>query len=82
MIRLNLFIYNEDFIKNNFSPFEEAVNTSDSILKFSCSGLNDSHSNYSMTSPYASCGTLLNVNANTQEELNNTSKLYSLVSQK
>ncbi len=81
VIRLYLLVYDKDSIKNDFPSLEEAVNASDSILKLTYLGLNDSHINYLMTAPYASGGALLNINDNTYGELNNTSKLYSLGSE-
>ena len=81
VIRLNLLVYDKDAIKNDFPSLEEAIKASDSILKLTYLGLNDSHINYLMTAQYASGNALLNINDNTYEELNNTGKLYSLGSE-
>ena len=64
-----------------YPSIEEAVKASDSILKLSYLGLNESHFNYLMSANFSAGNSLLNLNDNTYSELSNTGKLYTLGSE-
>jgi len=63
---------------STYPSLEEAVKASDSIVKLTYVGLNESHFNYLMSAPFSAGNSLLNLNDNTYSELSNTGKLYSL----
>jgi hypothetical protein len=78
--RLGRIVYDSlnDF---SFPSLEEAIEVSDSIIKLTYLGLNESHLNYLISAPFSSGNSLLNLNDNTYSELSNTGKLYSIGSE-
>jgi hypothetical protein len=75
--RLSRLVY--DSLRNgDFPSLEEAVKASDSIVKITYVGLNESHFNYLMSASFSAGNAPLNLNDNTCSELSNTGKLYSL----
>ena len=78
--RLSLIVY-DSLNDRPFPSLEEAVKASDSILKLTYLGLNESHFKYLMSARFSSGRPLLNLNDNTYFELSNTGKLYSLGSE-
>lgn len=78
--RISIIVY--DSLNDSAYPsLEEAVKASDSILKLTYLGLNESHLNYLMSAHFSAGNALLNLNDNTYSELSNTGKLYSLGSE-
>jgi hypothetical protein len=78
--RLTRIVY-DTLVQNQPASLEEAVKASDSILRLTYIGLNESHFNYLMSSRFSSGGSILNLNDNTFSELTNTGKLYTLGSE-
>ncbi|WP_028872509.1 DUF6090 family protein [Psychroserpens burtonensis] len=75
--RLGRIVY-DSLNDSSYPSLEEAVEVSDSIIKLTYLGLNESHLDYITSAPFSAGGSLLNLNDNTYSELSNTGKLYSL----
>ncbi|WP_432410520.1 DUF6090 family protein [Rasiella sp. SM2506] len=75
--RLGSLVY-DSLNDDTYPALEEAVIASDSIIKLTYLGLNESHFDYIKSAPFFAGNALLNLNDNTYSELSNTGKLYSL----
>lgn len=75
--RLGRIVY-DSLNDGTYPSLEEAIATSDSVLKLTYLGLNESHFIYLMSARLSAGNSLLNLNDNTYSELSNTGKLYSL----